>query len=251
MDLVHDIYEDAFISYFNGYNEFFEYLRKKYPNIYWQNCSSGGGRLNLANCKYHDSFWFTDNQNIYDSTEIIKNTLLRLPSQALDRWVTIGTISNATPFKEERNYSIGDAAWRHTVGVNESYLKGFLTGGVLGLSFDLTKISKELFDVLKEHITLFKSERDFWKKAACSIIADGSELFALQYSTENMKKIVIQVFVKRNMQEGIRVYPTLNSNLKYVLPDGMSVSGKDIMKEGIFIPTEKLYSVSSLNLVGE
>ena len=58
MDLFHDVYKDAFISYFNGYNEFFECLRKMFPQVYWENCAGGGGRLDLANCKYHDSFWY-------------------------------------------------------------------------------------------------------------------------------------------------------------------------------------------------
>ena len=72
--------------------------------------------------------------------DIIKNSILRLPSQVLDRWTSIGTIPNATPAGEERTFTIGDAQWLHTAGINDSYLHGFLTGGPLGLSFDLTKI---------------------------------------------------------------------------------------------------------------
>ena len=251
MDLLHDIGEDAFISYFKGYDEFFTSLRKKYPQIYWENCGGGGGRLDLANCKYHDSFWFTDNQNIYDSADIIKHTILRMPPQVLDRWVTIGSIDNVTPNKEDKIYSIGDAAWNHTVGVNESYLSGFLTGGPLGLTFDLTKISKDVFESLKSHIVQFKNDREFWKNAVCRILADGSEVFVLQYSSEDFTKNVLQLFVKRNMQKGIRVYPALNPELDYISPDGKKIKGKAISEKGIYIPVNKLYSVSTLVLESE
>ena len=248
MDMIHDMKEDAFISYHKGYNEFFRRLREKFPNIYWMNCAGGGGRLNLANCKDHDSFWFTDNQNAYSSMEIIKNTILRMPPQVLDRWTTIGSISNATPAGEERTFSIGDALWNHTVGINDSYLHSFLTGGPLGLSFDLTKISKEVFESLKDHITQFKKDREFWKTSVCRIIAEGSELFALEYSNEGFKKNVIQVFVNRYRQEGIRVYPTLNPDATYTLPDGTTATGKEISDKGVYIPIEKLYSAPSITL---
>ena len=174
--------------------------------------------------------------------------MLRLPPQVIDRWITIGTISDATPSGEERIFSIGDAAWNHTVGVNESYLYGFLAGGPLGLSFDLTKVSKKVFEKLKTHIAKFKKERIFWKTANCRIVAEGSELFALQYSDEWKKKNVIQLFVNRNMQESIRIYPVLDPEIEYTLSDGTVATGKKLMDEGIHITIPKLFSVYSIVL---
>lgn len=78
-DVLYDKYRSGFMKYFAGYRAFLKRLKQKHPTVYFQNCASGGMRMNLTNIADFDSFWFSDNQAPYDGLEIIKNTMLRLP----------------------------------------------------------------------------------------------------------------------------------------------------------------------------
>ncbi|MBQ7039538.1 MAG: hypothetical protein IJN39_03115, partial [Clostridia bacterium] len=200
------------------------------------------------NCTMYDGFWTTDNQNIYDSMEIIKNTILRMPPQFHERWVTIGTAEKATPKQENLLYSIGDAAFKHIVGVNEKYVHAFLTGGPIGISFDLRKIDDAVFENLKAHIAEFKMSREFWKNARCRVLADTESLFVLEFYDKAHDKNVIQVFAKRHTQAGIKVYPKLSENKIYTLPDGVEKTGSQIENDGIYIKIETLFDAPCVTL---
>lgn len=245
-DMFYDSKRDAFMEYFKGYNEFISRLKTEFPDLYLQNCASGGERVTLPNCKTFDSYWYTDNQNIYESMRIIKDYVRCVPAQYFDRWVTVCTATNVTPDGQEKLISIGDAQWKHVVGVNKSYLHSFMTGSPIGLSCDLLKISDTVYAELKEHIAQFKKDREFWKGAVCRVLCDTPSLFVLQYT--NGKKNVIQAFTNRHTQVGIRVYPALEKDAVYTLPDGRTENGKTISEKGVLIPIDDLYVAPSITL---
>lgn len=247
-DMIRCDSQDAYISYFKGQRKFIERLKAEFPGLYIENCASGGERMHLGNCKMYESFWFTDNQNIYDSMEIIKNTTLRMPPQFLERWTTIGTAKAATPKQDDLLYSIGDAAFKHIVGVNENYIHAFLSGGPLGISFDLRKIEQPVFDRLKEHIEAFKKNRSFWQNARCRVLSDTESLFVLEYHDKSYTKAVIQVFAKHHTQAGIRVYPVLSENKTYIQEDGAEISGAKLMNDGVYIKINSLYDAPVVTL---
>ena len=148
-------------------------------------------------------------------------------------------------------YSVGDAAFKHIVGVNEGYIHAFLTGGPLGISFDLRKVDKPVLDRLKEHIESFKKNREFWQTARCRVLTDTESLFVLQFHNKDMSQNVVQVFTKRHTQAGIKVYPVLCDAKMYTLPDGSKKSGKAISDEGVYIKINTLYDAPVIELKAE
>ena len=132
--------------------------------------------------------------------------------------------------------STSDAILGHIEGVDMSYLKGFLSGGPLAFSCDLTKLLPEHFDELKEHISQFKQDRTFWKSAECRIKADTDSVLVLQFSNRDSSKIVIQVFCKRVMQKGIFLYPDADPCKNYKTDTGEMICGKDLSSDGIYLP---------------
>lgn len=228
-DLTFDKYKSAFTKYFKGYRNFIQRLKNAFPNVYFENCCSGGERMNLCNIKDFDSFWPTDNQSPYVGMRIFKDTILRLPPQVFERWAAITTINNAAPSyfadTSEHILSTGDAVWGHLASVDASYLKGFMTGGPLGFSCDLTKLSDQAFAFLKEHVATFKKMRNFWLTAECRILADTDSVLVLQYNDPRFKRIVIQVFTQRIMQTGLHVYPVTKYDATYRLCHGLNVNG--------------------------
>ena len=105
--------------------------------------------------------------------------------------------------------------WDSITGVHNSFLKGFLTGGPIGLSFDLTSLSENSFEELREFIAEFKSKRDFWKDAVCHILTDTESMLVLEFRNSDFSKIELVVFTHKMMQTNIRVYPWVDTQLKY------------------------------------
>ncbi len=239
-DLCFDMRRSAFTEYFKGYRKFIQKLRNTYPDIYFCNCASGGMRMNLSNCRDFDSFWHSDCQSIHEGIRLFKDAVLRLPPQVFDRWAVIESSKNNLMTADGNIYnpiiSTSDAILGHIEGVNMSYLKGFLSGGPLAFSCDLTKLLPEHFDEIKEHISQFKQDRDFWKSAECRIKADTDSLLVLQFNNRDSSKIVIQVFCKRVMQNGIFLYPDADPCKKYKTDTGEMICGKELSSDGIYLP---------------
>lgn len=74
------------------YNEvfygIFDRLRKKFPNVIFENCASGGGRTDLGAVKYFDHTWVTDNPIAPRSFGITNGMTMCLPPEIVDRLVT-------------------------------------------------------------------------------------------------------------------------------------------------------------------
>ena len=203
-DLFFDSTNVAFLDYFKGYDLYIQRLREAYPDLYIDNCASGGMRMSLVNCRDFDSFWHSDCQSVHEGMRLFKNAILRLPPQVFDRWTSIESVKNVLVdddgLPHNHLISTSDAIWQQIEGVQMSYLKGFLSGGPLGFSSDLTQLSKLHFEALKEHVAKFKAERDFWAKAECRITVDTKSLFVLEFRSRDLSKIVVQIFVDHAIQ---------------------------------------------------
>jgi len=242
-DLFFDKNHSAFLNYHAGHEKFIQAIRERYPNIYLSNCASGGTRMELAKYKLFDSAWPSDNQSPYDVMEIYKHSLRRLPPQALERWAVIHSLNGFEAFYEsfkecnkgncERMIACGDATWTHTVGVNESYLKGFFTGGPLGFSCDLSMISENSRAAFKEFIAKFKENREFWITAVARLLCDTPTMSIYQYSDMALNKAVVQLFPHDTIQVKCCVHPELDAT-KYYRVNGEEIrSGAELQEEGI------------------
>lgn len=251
-DMKLDICNNAFWDYIKGYTNLIERLRNAYPDVYFLNCAAGGQRLALENGKDFDSFWYSDNQSVYEGMDIIKNTILRMPPQILDRWTVVQSICEFDPCygeaPNEKLISSNDATWNDVRGVHLSYLKGFLTGGPIGFSCDLNKLSESVFDSLKEFISEFKEEREFWKKTVCRILTDTESMLVLEYSDMEFEHVVVLVYTKQLTQNSITFYPKLDQSAKYSLNEECILTGRQIEDEGIAVPLEMNYEAKKITL---
>ena len=241
-DLFYDRINVAFLDYFKGYNAYIQRLREAYPNLYIDNCASGGMRMNLVNCRDFDSFWHSDCQSVHEGMRLFKDAILRLPPQIFDRWASIESVKNVLVDDDglEHNHiiSTSDAIWQQIEGVQMSYLKGFLSGGPLGFSCDLTQLSELHFGELKKHVAKFKEDRDFWAKAECRIPVSTDSLFVLEFRSRDLSKVVVQIFVNHAIQKGLWVYPQVDPDKTYRLSSGEIVKGSNLMEEGHYVQLE-------------
>ena len=235
-DIDFDDSHTAYINYYKGYRRLIQKIKNEYPDIYLENCASGGMRIDLRNSFDFDSFWLSDNQSPYEGMRIFKEGIKRLPPQCIEKWAVIQSMENFMPNcccdEKEKIISTNDGLWDGVIGIHQSFLNGFLSGGPIGISCDLNAMSEKLFGDISEHIKRFKSERGFWENAVCTILADTDKVLALEYKTSDKMKIIVYSY--KITQDSIYVYPEVDNNSVYYVED-KQISGKDIAENGIKI----------------
>lgn len=254
-DLNYDKYKTAFIKYFEGHVGYIKMLKERFPDLYLENCASGGLRMTLRDSFLYDSFWPTDNQSPYDSMRIFKDTVLRMHPSKIEKWATILSAKEIAPVNgqegfKDRIISTNDATWSGISGVTESFLEGFSEGSPIGLSTDLTAFSPELKEKVKGIIKEFKERRSFFKNSACHILADTESVLALEYRNKDFSEIEIVVYIKRKMQNGVTVVPILDEGATYEYK-GEKISGKQLKCSGIDINVEGAYTAKKIFLKKE
>jgi alpha-galactosidase len=116
-DCLYDNQNSSFYRYHTGHREFINKLRKRYPDMYIQNCASGGTRMDLGQSTYFDGVWFSDNQNLFDDIKIIRNTLLRLPPSVIERWAVLKSVDGFSTVyssgkRTDRLLTVKGATWQ-------------------------------------------------------------------------------------------------------------------------------------------
>lgn len=250
-----DVYHSAFLKYHEGHKKFIRAIQKKYPDLYLSSCAAGGMRMDLSNYMKFDSSWPSDNESPYDEMRMYKNTILRLPPQGMERWVAIHSLQKFEGFYDnfsaynkgqtERLVACADATWHNVVGVQPSFLEGYMTGGPIGLSSNLKLISDSELIHLKEFITSVKENREFWKTAVARIICDTPTVTVYQYSDMELSEIVIQLFIGKALQDRFYIYPELDENKFYCINDEVKLIGKEIVDDGIEVSTA--YGIDNSN----
>ena len=235
-ELTYDASNHSFIEFFEGYHAFLDRIAAEHPEIYLENCASGGLRMSLVSLEGFDSFWISDNHSLYTQLEVFKNTLIRMPSRALETWLTLASIENFTPTYDgkpaEKIISSGNADWSYAEFMEESFVKAVMFGGPIGISCDLTKLSARLKAILKEKFDEFKLQRAFWTRSECHILCDTETMLVLQFNDEDYNEVKIFSFADNAMQNEITVYPVLDGGASY--SEGDKIRGAaDIDENGV------------------
>lgn len=227
----------AFIDYFAGYRRFIRRIKERYPSIYIQNCASGGMRMALANARDVDSFWMSDDHSLYSQLEIFKHAVIRMPSNFLEKWITIRSFEGFTPVYDggevEKILMSGDAGWDHVEAVYESYLNAIALGGPLCVSCDLTKLSDSLLEKLSALIAGYRAERDFWAQSECRILTDTDSLTVLEFSDKSFDQIELLTFSALPVQNSVTIYPAVKDGAIYECPCACRMSAEELTADGI------------------
>ncbi len=221
-----------------GHEKYIRDLRAACPGIHLENCAGGGHRMTLYDMTLFDSVWASDNHGVYDQVRLMKDTLLRLPGSTIEKWPVLrdadGFINYSRPGTFRMMLACDDCGWFNTRGVTKSWLRTFLTGGPMGISCDLTQLSQETLDVLKEAVAAFKTEREFWQTANARLISDTENLLAIQYTTPDRKKAKICVFSWHHRQDYADLCLEDLAEGIYTV-EGKQYSASELMGDGIVI----------------
>ena len=216
------------IKYMENLYRLVETLRKEFPEVWFENCSSGGGRIDLAMMSRFDFNWTSDNTDPVDRIFIQDSYLTLFPANTMISWVT----------QED---------W-HRMEPSLEFKFDVSMAGVLGVGYDITKWDDRQKKIAMDKIAQYKAIRETVQKGNVYRIVSPHEenRSILQYTDKNQKKAVVFVY---QMAE----YPANSTNetqrsplvkLRGLAPDmryqieGIRefYSGKYLMEAGIEFP---------------
>lgn len=134
-------------------------LRKKHPDVTFEACASGGGRIDYGSLKHFDQVWLSDNTDALDRLSIQEGYSYLYPIKAMRAWVT----------------DVPNKITNKTIPLDFRFHSAMM--GILGLGGDLTKYSQEELEYAKKKVEQYKKLR--------RIMQDGHvfRLKSLSYST--------------------------------------------------------------------
>lgn len=212
-------------------------LRENHPNVLFEACASGGGRIDLGMLSHFDDFWTSDNTDAYDRL-FIQDTYSKIyPIKAMRAWVT-----DCPNFLSKR-----------VIPMKFRFDSSMM--GTLGVGCNLLKLSKEELEICTEKVAEYKTLRH--------IVQDG-KFYRLQttltdndYHTFgyvlNDEALVFAFLPQSKIGHRFTVVKLRgldeNSNYEFELAgEKLTKSGSYLMKHGLKIRLEGDYDSTIIKL---
>lgn len=191
-------------------------LRKEFPHVQFESCSSGGGRADYGALKHFDMVWTSDNTDAIDRMSIQKTYALTRPVKTMRAWVTdINWYNRNTPLDFRFNIAMR---------------------GSLSLGGNLNNYTDEMLAECRKYVDFYKGIRD---------IVQFGELYRLLDFEED--EISADIYVKPDKTEAVLFIAAVNTKcMKQPVPlyiDGLDeertycfeYNGTEYKKSGAFL----------------
>ena len=237
------------IDYTKGLESVLARLNKKYPDVIFQACASGGGRVDYGALKYTHEFWASDD------TDPLERLFIQWGSNHI--YPAIATAAHIT---KSPNHQTG----------RDTPLKfrcDMAFGGRLGLELSPDGLSSEDITYVKQVLESYKANREiiqFGDLYRLNSPYDNDGFAAISYVTQEKDKAIVMAysheFHRREERALIRfqglaedaVYKIteLNNRAKNskVKETGMEISGSILMNRGLLMDMKKPYESVVLKL---
>lgn len=207
--------------YMLGLYHILDELNKRFPNVLFEGCSSGGGRFDAGMLYYMPQTWTSDNTDAVCRMKIQYGTSLLFPP------ITMGAHVSAVP--------------NHQVGRITPLQTRFIVAmsGNLGYEMDLAQISDEEKEAIKEQIASYKSIREVIQKGSFYRLKNpqnGNEA-AWNFVSEDKKTVIYCYF--KILAEPLRVNTPIRlkgldeNGIYKSKTSGICYGGDELMYAGI------------------
>jgi alpha-galactosidase len=132
---------EIWVRHVRGVYDILQRLRANHPEVEFESCAGGGGRIDLGIMPLIEQFWPSDNTDPYDNLSIFEGFSLAYAPITKMGWVTEPQFLNG-PRKISRTYAFHAAML-----------------GSLGMGAELTKWSQEELEEAKHWIQVYKEIR--------------------------------------------------------------------------------------------
>lgn len=163
---------DVWYKHIEAVYDIVKNLKLKHPNVLFEACASGGGRIDYGILGIFDDFWTSDNTDAYDRLFIQENYSYIYPIKAMRAWVT----------------DCPNFLSRRIIPMKFRYHSAMM--GTLGIGCNILKFSEEEIELSKGLIEEYKNIRH--------IVQEGDF-----YRLENNSKNKYKLYQYMNGKEGL------------------------------------------------
>jgi alpha-galactosidase len=217
--------KDLWVKYVRNLYEVFDKLRKKHPSLLIENCSGGGGRVDMGLMPWFDTNWISDNTNPHDRLQIQEGFSMMYTPKVMSAWVT------------DSGHNLFTLEYRF----HSSMM------GILGIGANLYKWSEKDFKDASKFIKQYKEIRHIIQDGLLYRLQSPREgtVTAVEYITHDQSELVLFVFKDTDFFNENVFYihvKNLDPKVKYVGQGLMGeVSGKAIMARGVQVCLPGVY----------
>ncbi|QEH62179.1 alpha-galactosidase [Spiroplasma chinense] len=210
-------------KYILGLYKLLNYLTNKYPEILFESCASGGGRLDPGMLYYMPQCWTSDNSDAISRLKIQSGYSLMYSPMVLTNHITTSP-----------NHQIGrvtELKVRYNIG---SFFN-------LGVELNLENCSQEELDDLKQYISQYKNDRKFLLDSQFYRLqtTDSNDFMWLIINKEKteFKVLIAKVLSKPGIVFSPFKLKYLNPEFKYQNQETQeSYYGDELMENGVSFP---------------
>ena len=175
--LDHDASGAELADYTAAWYRLLDDIRGAYPNTFFEGCSSGAMRSDLATASHFDGHFLSDSVNPVDMLRISQGAWLRLPPGRLTRWTVVRSAGRVLPQYTKRVtdspptiLTPGGALWEPAETMGLSFALLVAMPGMLGFSGDLASLSPEHRDLVRQAAAFYKTWRRFITGAVAHLL---------------------------------------------------------------------------------
>jgi alpha-galactosidase len=214
---------EVWVRHAQGLYDVFARLREKHPQVIFESCSGGGGRIDLGIMRYVEQFWMSDNTDPFDQLFMTEGFSLGYTLASKMSWVTDPIHMN--------NY--------RQPSLEYTFHSAML--GALGVGAQLLNWSDEAMQQAADLIAFYKQVREtiqfgyFYR--LCS--PRTNDLAAFQFVHPSGHESVVFLFLHSSKYGAFRItlpLDGLDETALYSLDDAAAtISGKALMHKGISV----------------
>lgn len=231
---------EARIRHIDNLYKMLDKLTTTFPDVWFETCSSGGGRVDLGIFKRADAAWVSDNIDPVDRVYIQYAYLSAFPANTMISWT--GYYDN------------------HGVFPTLDFRFDVAMSGVLGIGNDMRKWNEKELQIAKSKVAEYKTIRNTVHNGKLYRLASPFETnrSALQYVNNDQSEIVIFCYELGQQLKGSSKFPYenryfklmgLNAGKQYSVEGQKEIyTGDQLMNVGIAWPLSKANTSKILKL---
>lgn len=234
------IQREVRLRYMDNLYRLIDELRRRFPDVIFENCSSGGGRPDLGMLGHMDQTWASDNTDPVDRLFIQYGYLSAWPANTMVCWT-----NNA-------DY--------HAAGLSLDFTFDVAMQGVLGIGQDISRWSEAQMNTAKRKISEYKELRGLVQSGTVYRLLspfDGSRV-AMQYISEDTFSCAVFCYNLGETMEGSTMQMRQSQNLKFkgldraalysVSGSSQKYTGEYLMDIGVKWPVSGVYKSKILRI---
>jgi len=249
---------DASGSELSGYTaawyRLLDEVRVAHPKTFFEGCSSGAMRGDLATLTHVDGHFLSDSVNPVDMLRISQGAFLRLPPGRITRWAVLRSAGQVLP---KYGKTVADspatiltpcgAVWEPAETVEVDFAILAAMPGMMGFSGDLAGLPEQVRSRIADYVRFFKRHRRFLAGAVAHLLMPPESLGSRQgwigFQLQDTTSADSLVFVYRlGVAGAVRpwVLKGLDPRGVYSVVTGLGgparrVSGRELMEQGLTI----------------